>query len=118
MSRPDAPALLQTARQTLFDRLLPALPKELHYEARMIANAMIIAAREQQQGLESTQREQEHLQALLKSEAPDQHLTLWRQQLGSAIRQGEFDQHDQLPELLLQITHGRLAISNPKAVRN
>lgn len=118
MSRPDATALLKTARQTLFSQLLPALPKELHYEARMIANAMIIAVREQQQGLDSSQLEQEHLQALLDSDTPEQPLTQLRQRLSGAIRHGEFDQHDQLPELLLQITHSRLAISNPKAVRN
>lgn len=42
---PDAADLLGTARALLLERLLPALPPDLHYEARMIANAMAIAAR-------------------------------------------------------------------------
>lgn len=45
LERPDASDLLETARAALLARLLPALPAELHYEARMIANAMGIAAR-------------------------------------------------------------------------
>ena len=45
----DAPApddLLLTARAALLDELLPKLPVESHYTARMIAHAMGIAARE------------------------------------------------------------------------
>ncbi|MEH6386804.1 DUF6285 domain-containing protein [Pseudomonas profundi] len=118
MSRPHADALLQTARQTLFTQLLPALPKELHYEARMIANAMIIAAREQQLGESSAAQERANLQALLGTTQPQQSEQELRVQLGKRIRQGEFDQQSQLAELLLQITHSKLAISNPKAVRN
>jgi len=118
MSRPSAPALLQTARQTLFSHLLPALPRELQYEARMIANAMIIAVREQQMGDACTGQEREYLQSLLDSgqaALPPQEL---RRQLSLAIREGKFDQHDTLPARLLQITRSKLAISNPKAVRN
>ncbi|WP_150302619.1 DUF6285 domain-containing protein [Pseudomonas saliphila] len=118
MSRPDATALLQTARQTLFSQLLPALPKELHYEARMMANAMIIAVREQQLGETCAAQEQAHLQTLLNTTDSQRSMQELRAQLGKAIRLGEFDQHDQLSALLLQITHAKLAISNPKAVRN
>jgi len=45
----DAPAaddLLLTARAALLDELLPKLPVESHYTARMVAHAMGIAARE------------------------------------------------------------------------
>lgn len=45
LERPDAPDLLATARDVLLRELLPALPPERHYAARMIANAMAIAAR-------------------------------------------------------------------------
>lgn len=45
LEQPDAADLLATARAALLEKLLPALPAHLHYEARMIANAMAIAAR-------------------------------------------------------------------------
>ncbi|MBS7789808.1 hypothetical protein KTR66_07375 [Roseococcus sp. SDR] len=45
LEQPDAADLLATARAALLEKLLPALPPELHYEARMIANAMAIAGR-------------------------------------------------------------------------
>jgi len=45
LEQPDATDLLNTARDSLLQKLLPTLPAHLHYEARMIANAMAIAAR-------------------------------------------------------------------------
>jgi hypothetical protein len=45
LEQPDAADLLATARAALLEKLLPALPAHLHYEARMVANAMAIAAR-------------------------------------------------------------------------
>jgi hypothetical protein len=45
IERPDAADLLATARDVLLRELLPALPPERHYAARMVANAMSIAAR-------------------------------------------------------------------------
>jgi len=45
LEAPDAADLLATARQSLLEVLLPALPSALHYEARMAANAMAIAGR-------------------------------------------------------------------------
>ena len=45
LEQPDAADLLATARAALLDNLLPALPAHLHYEARMVANAMAIAGR-------------------------------------------------------------------------
>ncbi len=117
MSRPSAPDLLMTARQLLLDKLLPVLPRELHYEARMIANAMIIAARDQQQGSSCANDEQQHLQALLDDSNTGDRSTL-RRQLAGAIRQGRFDQNPQLSQKLKQINRSQLAINNPKAVRD
>ena len=45
-NRPDGVELLDIARRTLLDSLLPALPKDKHYDALMIANAMAMASRE------------------------------------------------------------------------
>lgn len=117
MSRPSAHNLLLTARQLLLDELLPALPREQHYEARMIANAMIIAARDQQQGSNCVDDERQQLQALL-GESSDAELSALRKQLAGAIRQGQFDQHPQLNQGLRQINRSQLAINNPKAVRD
>lgn len=50
MTQPDAHELLDIARSTLLEQLLPALPGELRYPALMIANAMAIAARESRLG--------------------------------------------------------------------
>lgn len=117
MSRPSAPDLLMTARQLLLDELLPALPRDLHYQARMIANAMSIAARDQQQGSSCAAEEAEQLTALL--ERPDSgDLQELRKELASSIRTGRFDQHPRLLQQLLQINQRQLAINNPKAVRD
>src|SRR3546814_11673443 len=43
---PRGSDLLGVARRTLLDELLPPLPPEKTYEARMVARAMAIAARE------------------------------------------------------------------------
>ena len=42
---PPGPDLLDAARKTLLEELLPALPPEKHYAALMVANAITIAAR-------------------------------------------------------------------------
>ena len=48
--KPDAAALLEEARRTLLEILLPLLPPERRYDGLMVANAMAIAAREAGQG--------------------------------------------------------------------
>src|SRR5690606_21329135 len=45
-NRPYGNELLDVARRTLLDELLPLLPGEKAYEALMVANAMAIASRE------------------------------------------------------------------------
>lgn len=45
-SAPDGSNLLDTARSTLLNTLLPQLPREFAYEALMVANAMATARRE------------------------------------------------------------------------
>ncbi len=50
MTQTHAHELLEIARQTLLEQVLPVLPGELRYPALMIANAMAIAARESRLG--------------------------------------------------------------------
>ncbi|PRB84094.1 DUF6285 domain-containing protein [Pseudomonas sp. MYb185] len=117
MNRPCAPDLLVTARQLLLDELLPALPRELHYQARMIASAMITAARDQQLGESCATQERQQLQALLDG-ADNTELPALRRQLAAAIRLGQLDHHPQLHQSLRQINRSQLAINNPRAVRD
>ena len=48
--QPDGIKLLDLARTAVLDELLPALPDDRRYTARLIANAMAIAARELEAG--------------------------------------------------------------------
>ncbi|MEB6591035.1 DUF6285 domain-containing protein [Pseudomonas asiatica] len=117
MTQPNAHELLDIARATLLEQLLPALPGELRYPALMIANSMAIAARESRLGTQAEDQEQARLAALV-DEAPST-LPDMRRQLAHAIRQGNHDAPQTrrtLIEALRQVTVARLAISNPKAL--
>jgi len=117
MTQPNAHELLEIARATLLEQLLPALPGELRYPALMIANAMAIAARENRLGAQAEDQEQARLAALV-DDAPSTLPDL-RRQLARAIRQGSHDAPQTrrtLVETLRQISVARLAISNPKAL--
>jgi hypothetical protein len=46
LEKPDAADLLATAREVVLNELLPALPPEKAFAARMVANAIAIALRE------------------------------------------------------------------------
>lgn len=113
---PDAENLLMTARQSLMEELLPQLPKSLHYQARMIANAMIIAAREIKQGQACRYEEAAVIRALQQT---PEHTA---QDLSVAIRRGEFDEpgakQEQLLAGLSKIVRNELSISKPKAVQS
>lgn len=118
MTQPHAHELLEIARQTLLEQVLPALPGELRYPTLMIANAIAIAARENRLEAVVGLQEQAHLAAL--NDAPAPSLQQARSQLARAIRQGRHDAPHSartLVETLRQVTLDRLAISNPKAVR-
>lgn len=92
---PAGPALLAEARRVLLEELLPLLPAEKHYEARMAANAMAIAGRER---------------AALQPALPD------LEPLARAIRAGAHDDDAHLRDRLAADVLAQLAISNPKAL--
>jgi aminoglycoside phosphotransferase (APT) family kinase protein len=93
--QPEGSLLLTEARDRLIENLLVHLPDKQRYEARMIANAMGIAAREL---------------SALRSPSPDQR------KLSADIRGGKYDTDTGLRDRLAADVLGRLAISNPKAV--
>jgi hypothetical protein len=93
---PDPAELLALARETVLGELLPALPEEKRYAARLVANAIAIAARQ--------------IGARTPLSADE------RRALASAIRAGRHDGDAALHARLLADVHARLAVSNPKAL--
>lgn len=116
LDRPDARELLASARQTLLERVLPALPEAERYQALMVGNALAIATREIELAAQTAQREHTALADLLGAAGQDLDLPALRRALGKHIRLGLFDntRRDELIAALHASVEGRLAISNPK----
>ncbi len=93
---PGGAELLRVARAELLETLLPLLPESGRYGARMVANAMAIAAREL---------------------AQDPAAILDTKRLAREIRAGDHDQPAQASRVrgtLRDLTRARLAVSNPR----
>ena len=125
--RPDAVELLEIARKTLVDDVLPRLPQELRYTGLMIANAMAIAAREQAGGDAHAQAELARIGELLGERSQPQagealHAALadYNRRLADAIRAGRFDgaRRAALVDHLEKTGADKLAIANPKALKS
>ena len=125
--RPDAAELLDIARRTLLDAILPRLPEELRYNARMIANAMAIAAREHAAGDDAAQAELARLRAIFAERprpltGPPLRAALagYNRRLATDIRGGRFDDRER-PALIAHLERtavDKLAIANPKALKS
>ncbi|MDU9390203.1 DUF6285 domain-containing protein [Pseudomonas japonica] len=117
MTQPNACELLEIARQTLLEQVLPALSADLRYPTLMIANAMAIAARESRLQERSSSYELSRLAVL--TDVSGASLQDARRQLARDIRAGRHDAvqgRSTLVEALRQVTVAQLAISNPKAM--
>jgi hypothetical protein len=112
--QPDGQMLLAIARNILREQLLPLLPKEQHYQALMIANAMSIAERQLQYGDAPQQREQQALMALLQQ---DGDLLSLQRELVQRIRAGWLDDQPQGKQLLWEMTEQRVRESAPKSLQ-
>ena len=115
--------LLDTARMVLLETLLPQLRNTHGYECRMIARAMSIAAREMEGGAEAKVVEANSLSEVMAHFGLNtQGVVHDRSRLAGLIRNGTFDANSapqaQLLDALMRITRARLAISNPKALRD
>ena len=97
---PQAEILLQQARKTLLEKLLPSLPESRRYEALMVASAMAMAAREVAAEDRSVEEE-----AALRKLAPSM------EGLAAAIRAGEKDGDAEVHRFLYGEAATRLAIS-------
>jgi len=121
--KPNAAELLDIARQTLLELLLPELPPTSKYHALMVANAMGIAGREISASEVDLGRELEPFAALYPSDgeetggvSPAERLLELNIRLSREIRQGglDADRAGLIYALLQAQTRRRLAISNPK----
>jgi hypothetical protein len=124
---PDAAALLEEARRTLLETLLPLLPPERRYDGLMVANALAIAAREAGQGDAALRAGAASLTALFAA-APATgdnlraHLLELEARLAREIRAGLCDapgpRRDAVRDYLRRSATARARISNPKALAN
>ena len=112
--RPDALALLNEARRSLAEDLLPALGGEQRYLALMIGNALGIAARELESGAGAWSALERALRALL--DAPETDGAALARRLTTEIRAGRWDGRPELHAVLLNHAGARLAVTNPKAL--
>lgn len=117
LETPGGSDLLVTARAVLLERLLPLLPEGARLEARMVANAMAIAARDC--GPESdTTAEVAALGSLLGGGGDDPAALLAR--FAAAIRDGAFDpgtdRRAEAAAVLRRIVDRRCRVSSPKAL--
>jgi hypothetical protein len=111
---PEGPNLLATARDALLTEILPKLTGTDAFTARMIANAMAIAAREAAQNDAWVDETRATMQRLTgTAEAPDSAFA-------TAIRAGAFDpgstHHSEVAALLRQAARLRCAISAPRVL--
>jgi len=121
MSQRTVSDLLASARELLLSQLLPALPPPLHYEARMIANALAIAGREVDQLPACRDAESRALNAVLALlEQPPLPLEQAQTVLSEHIRLGAFDADDDARRCLLDAlrrsNREQLNINNPKVL--
>jgi len=114
LERPDAADLLATARDVVLRQLLPALPEQHRFAARMVANAMAIARREP---LAETGPALAALRAVVP--APDTPSALLAR-LAGEIRAGAHDpgtpRHAAVAAALVALTRLRCGVSNPRAL--
>jgi len=110
---PDGAGLLDVARRILLDELLPLLPSDKTYDARMIARAMAIAERELRQGDAAAKDATGLIAAFLRQAGIQAEPT--EEALAELIRQETIPPRDShaLRQLLAALTRAKLALSNP-----
>ncbi len=125
--RPTAGELLEAARESLLQDLLPALPREQHYEGLMIANVMAISAREIEVGEQFLHEQIRRIRALGINELAAgtdlpaaERLARLEEGLVAEIRRRRFEGEawESLRGALLEMTRARLRVSNPKYLRD
>ena len=111
LDQPHGADILDAVSRLLRDTLMPRLPPDTVFQARVAANALDVVAREIRFG-EIVEREaRERLQALLGCDGPLPEL---ERELSLRIRNGELDmQSPGLAEHLWQTTLAKMKIDQP-----
>jgi hypothetical protein len=99
---PDAARLLDLARAELLNEILPNLDGDARYRARLIANALKIAAHELESGAAGAAATARDLAALSGTGSPAS--------LREALRAGTLDGDPDLHALLVRLTDRRRAV--------
>lgn len=122
---PDCAALLDEARRTLLETLLPLLPPERRYDGLMVANAMAIAAREAGQGDAGLGEGVKVLAALFPAfAAADDNLrtrlleleTLLAREIRAGLLDAPVPRRAAIRDYLRRSATARVRLSNPKAL--
>ena len=111
LDQPHGADILVAVSRLLRDTLMPRLPPDTVFQARVAANALDLVAREIRFG-ENVEREAlQRLQALLNRDGSLQEL---ERELSLRIRNGDLDlQSDGLAEHLWQTTLAKMKIDQP-----
>lgn len=115
--KPGGARLLQQARATLLQDLLPELKGDKRYLALMVANAMAIAARELEAEHEDLETQRKDLESVLGPAQSRDHgeaVIELMEKVVRDVRSGRIDGHAEVYDALIQDVRARLAISNPK----
>jgi len=114
--QPDGRELLEVARRTLLDKVLPALPRDRAYDVLMIASAMAIAGRELASGTAQREAGKEAVAAFWRASGCTGEVPADAGGLAAAIRARQLPESAQpaLHDLLLSLTRDRLKLGNPK----
>ncbi len=121
--RPAGPQLLRHARAVLLEELTDPLPEERRHQARLLAEALAIAAREQEAGEGPLEAEWEALAELYGEDAAlpgraaetlEEALLRLNWRLVAEIRGAKRDAEARVYALLRATTIARLREANPK----
>jgi hypothetical protein len=102
LEKPDAADLLATAREVLLKELLPALPADKAFAARMVASAMALALRE---GAADT------------AALPAVNLVLLARQIRDGVHDPGTPRHEEVLAFLRDYARLRASVSAPKALQ-
>lgn len=101
LEKPDAADLLATAREVVLNELLPALPPEKAFAARMVAAAMALALREGAADI---------------SALPSVNLVLLARQIREGMHDPGTPRHEEVLSFLRDYARLRASVSAPKAL--
>jgi Domain of unknown function (DUF6285) len=110
---PDALSLLALARDVLVNDLLPLLPAERQFEARLVANCMAIAEREAAQP-DPVEPIVPALQALSGPSADEQLLHRFACELRNGAFENSPERAAQARAILWRLTFAKLRLANPR----